>query len=96
MVEGPGVAEIIDMQNKLRLAPPSIDMVNEPPHYTRGQIESIDAIRAALGDAGFVAYCRGAVIKYAWRAPHKANAAEDLRKCAWYAVRAAEVLEGRR
>lgn len=27
-----------------------------------------DAIRAALGDAGFVSYCRGCQIKYAWRA----------------------------
>ena len=69
------------------------DMVNHPPHYTQGGIECIDAMQAALGDAGFVAYCRGAAIKYAWRAPLKDNAAEDLRKGAWYLTRAADVLD---
>jgi len=70
------------------------DPVSHPRHYTRGTIESIDAIRSALGDEGFVAYCRGQVIKYAWRAPHKGGA-EDLRKASWYATRAAGVLEER-
>jgi len=69
------------------------DMVNHPPHYTQGGIECIDAMRAALGDEGFVAYCRGAAIKYAWRAPLKGTAAEDLRKGAWYLTRAASVLD---
>lgn len=68
------------------------DQVNHPPHYqTEAGLECIDAIRAALGDAGFVAYCRGNVLKYAWRSDKKGGA-EDLRKAAWYASRAAEVL----
>lgn len=69
------------------------DPIDHPKHYTQGSIECIDAMRSALGDDGFVAYCRGAVIKYAWRAGHKGDPAEDLRKAAWYATRAAEVLE---
>jgi hypothetical protein len=69
------------------------DPVNHPAHYTAGPVECIDAIHAALGTDGFLAYCRGAAIKYAWRAGRKANHAEDLRKGAWYLVRAAEVLE---
>jgi hypothetical protein len=70
------------------------DNVNHPAHYTSGSIECIDAIRAALGDDAFVAYCRGAAIKYAWRAGKKAAHAEDLRKGAWYLSRAASVIEG--
>jgi hypothetical protein len=69
------------------------DPVNYPSHYTRGGIECIDAIRAALGDDGFVSYCRGQALKYAWRSGLKQSHAEDLRKGAWYLSRAAEVLD---
>jgi hypothetical protein len=72
------------------------DPVNQPAHYTAGGVECIDAIRAALGDAAFVAYCRGNAIKYAWRSGLKAEHAEDLRKGAWYLTRAAETLDGRK
>lgn len=70
----------------------SPDLINNPPHYqTAAGLECIDAIRAALGDEAFVAYCRGNVLKYAWRAPMKGGA-EDLRKAAWYATKGADVL----
>lgn len=70
--------------------------VNHPAHYTAGGVECIDAIRAALGDDGFVAYCRGNAMKYAWRSGLKAEHAEDLRKGAWYLLRAAHTLDGRK
>ena len=71
-----------------------VDMVNHPPHYQSDSgIECIDAIRAALGSAGFIAYCRGNAMKYVWR--EKVNAAEDLRKAAFYLDRAAKELEQR-
>ena len=71
-----------------------VDMVNHPPHYQSDSgIECIDAIRAALGSEGFIAYCRGNAMKYVWR--EKVNAAEDLRKAAWYLERAARELEQR-
>jgi hypothetical protein len=72
------------------------DPVNNPAHYTAGSVECIDAIRAALGDEAFVAFCRGQAIKYAWRAGLKEKHAEDLRKGAWYLERAAGVLDERR
>ena len=63
------------------------DMVNHPPHYQSDNgIECIDAIRAALGREGFVAYCRGNAIKYLWR--DKANNVEDRNKAIWYSNRA--------
>lgn len=84
-----------DESGKLKpLKPASApDMVNHPPHYQTGGIECIDAIRAALGLEGFVAYCRGNAIKYSWRAGKKDETAQDLRKAAWYLNRAASELE---
>ena len=63
------------------------DPVNHPPHYTAGEIECIDAIRAALGREGFLAYCRGNAIKYLWRCEHKGGM-EYLHKAEWYIHRA--------
>ena len=60
-----------------------VDMVNSPPHYTSGDIECIDAIRAALGPEGFKAFCRGNAIKYNWRSNLK-NGVEDIEKARWY------------
>ena len=63
------------------------DMVNHPPHYQSDNgIECIDAIRAALGREGFIAYCRGNAIKYLWR--DKVNNVEDRNKAVWYINRA--------
>ena len=65
------------------------DMVNNPPHYTQGDIECIDAIRAALGPEGFKAFCRGNVIKYNWRCDHK-NGVQDIEKARWYLTKVIE------
>lgn len=46
---------------------PAPDMVNKPPHYTTGNVECIDAIRAALTAEEFRGYCKGNVIKYTFR-----------------------------
>jgi hypothetical protein len=64
------------------------DPIEAPAHYRQGEVECIDAIRAALGPDGFVAFCRGNVIKYTWRAGRKGNPAECLGKARWYAARA--------
>jgi hypothetical protein len=66
------------------------DLVNNPSHYRQGDIECIDAIEAALGSAGFKAYCKGQVIKYLWRAEHKGNPGLDYGKAKWYSDRLAE------
>lgn len=60
------------------------DMVNQPSHYNYGDIECIDAIRAMLGEEGFISYCKGNALKYTWRAGLKSNTEEDLKKAAWY------------
>lgn len=58
--------------------------MEHPAHYTAGGIECIDAIEAALGREGFLAFLRGQQIKYAWRAGLKTDTVEDLRKQRWY------------
>jgi hypothetical protein len=71
-----------------------VDNVNHPEHYQSDNgIECIDAIRAALGHDGFIAYCRGNAIKYNWRSGSKSSHSEDLNKGAWYSTRAAKELE---
>ena len=70
------------------------DYINHPQHYQSDSgIECIEAIEAALGLGGAVAYCRGAAMKYVWRAGRKGDAADDLRKAAWYCERSAKLLE---
>ena len=70
------------------------DIVNNPFHYGSGKIECIDYIKQILGSKGFVAYCRGNVMKYNHRAMHKnATPVEDLKKAQQYLTWANETLE---
>ena len=63
---------------------PTDDMVNSPPHYTAGGIETIDFIEAKELD-----YCLGNCVKYISRAGKKnVNKLEDLNKAMWYLKRA--------
>jgi hypothetical protein len=59
-------------------------MVEHPPHYTKGGIECIAAIRAALTPDEYRGYLKGAILKYAWRERHK-NRLQDIKKLRWYA-----------
>ena len=59
--------------------------VSKPAHYNQGEgIECIDYIRQVLGKEGFIAYCRGNLMKYNHRAMYKGNPTEDLDKAAKY------------
>ena len=40
------------------------DLVNKPPHYNYGEIETIDYIVDVLDNGGALDYCQGNVIKY--------------------------------
>lgn len=60
-----------------------VDMVNQPPHYTVGGVECIDAIESALTTEEFRGYCKGNALKYAWREKHKGGD-QDLKKAQWY------------
>ena len=61
------------------------DMVNHPPHYKTGGIETIDFIEAKnLG------YNLGNVVKYISRADYKGDRLENLKKAQWYMNREVE------
>jgi hypothetical protein len=63
------------------------DQINRPPHYTEGEIECIDAIKAAVkGLPAFEAVLVGHVIRYVWRyrRKHKATPQIDVGKAQFY------------
>jgi hypothetical protein len=62
-----------------------IDMVNNPPHYKIGGIDTIDFIEAKK-----LNYRLGNVVAYIVRADHKGNRMEDLKKALWYLQREIE------
>lgn len=62
------------------------DNVNSPPHYTAGDIECIDAIKASMSKEEYLGYLKGNCIKYLWRYKHKGGA-ESLAKADWYLQR---------
>lgn len=61
-----------------------IDNVNHPPHYTQGEIECIDAIKASMNEQEYVGFLKGQVEKYLWRFEKKWNPLEDIRKAGFY------------
>jgi len=62
--------------------PTEPDLINTPPHYTHGGIESIEVIEAwKLG------FCLGNAVKYICRANHKGTKKADLEKAIWYLKR---------
>jgi len=58
------------------------DMVNSPPHYKSGGVETIDFIEAKN-----LNYNLGNVVKYITRADLKGNRKQDLKKAMWYLQR---------
>ena len=71
----------VEPSNHPKILDSSSDPIN-PSHYKQGNIECIEAIKAALGE-GFPNYLRGNVMKYLWRYKEKGGV-DDLRKSAWY------------
>ena len=69
------------------------DMVNQPPHYTQGGVECIDAIQAAVtGKPPYEAWLTGQIIKYVWRYNFK-NGKQDLEKAEFYLKRLIDIQE---
>ena len=69
------------------------DNVNHPPHYKKGSVECIDAIKSALTKEEFKGYLKAAAIKYIWRDAHKGSNIQDLQKAVWYLNKLIKELE---
>jgi len=79
------ILEQLDKPLPVTMEEPKVDMVNAPPHYTAGGIETIDYIQAKLTPEEFRGYLRGNILKYSSRAGLKGDAGEDIDKMVWYA-----------
>lgn len=71
------------MRRKAPAMPVIDDMVNRPAHYASGEIECIDAMVAAFGEADVLKWAQINAFKYLWRAEKK-NGKQDIEKAIWY------------
>lgn len=85
--------ELKNVWSDLLQADELTDPVERPSHYTAGEIECIDAIKAATTQEEFEGFLRGNVLKYLWRCNLKSNKTEDLNKARWYLNRLIEETE---
>lgn len=69
------------------------DMVNSPPHYTYGGIETIDYMKAKSTPEGFCGHLRLTAIKYLSRVGHKGDVMQDYKKAKWYIDRLIQEME---
>lgn len=70
------------------------DMVNSPPHYNCGEIETIDYIVDVLGTDGAADYCHGNVLKYLGSRLHrKDDPVENSKKAQWYLAKMIDLLD---
>ena len=65
----------------------NVDLVNQPPHYKVGGIETIDYLKAKLSPEAFRGFLQGNALKYLSRAGHKDNPLQDFEKSQWYTNR---------
>lgn len=65
------------------------EQINHPSHYTRGQIECIEAQRSALSPEEYRGYLKGCAIAYLWREKHKGGQ-DDIKKASWFLARLEE------
>lgn len=69
-----------------------MDMINKPPHYNIGGIETIDVIESRLTKEEFIGYLKGTKMKYDLRYPFKGAFEQDLEKSEWFKNKLLEIL----
>jgi hypothetical protein len=69
------------------------DMVNNPPHYTQGGMETIDIMEAKSTPEEFKGHLKLTAMKYLTRAGHKESELQDAKKTQWYVNRWVKTLE---
>ena len=69
------------------------DMVNHPPHYTKGGMETIDIMEAKSTPEEFKGHLKLTALKYLTRAGHKESELQDAKKTQWYVNRWVKTLE---
>lgn len=69
------------------------DQVNHPSHYTQGDIECIEAMKASSTPAEFQGHLKLTTMKYLWRLGLKDDPVKDAKKARWYLDRLIAELE---
>lgn len=69
------------------------DMVNNPPHYTKGGMETIDIMEAKSTPEEFKGHLKLTAMKYLTRAGHKESELQDAKKTQWYVNKWVKTLE---
>lgn len=90
ILQGKEHKEFWDAYKRSKADEPENDPVNNPSHYTRGGIECIDGLKAAMTPLEFQGFLRGNALKYLWRCDQKGNMIQDLEKSIWYAKKLVE------
>ena len=65
---------------------PKKDMVDQPSHYRRYGMESIDAMKGTMSPEEFNGFLKGNAFKYLMRAGAKDSLEQDLHKVCWYTM----------
>ena len=68
-------------------------VVEQPEHYTKGNIEAIEYMRDNMSPEAFKGFLEGSVKKYLHRWTYKSKPEEDLKKARWYLNELIRVLE---
>lgn len=69
------------------------DMVNNPPHYTKGGMETIDIMEAKSTPEEFKGHLKLTALKYLTRAGHKGDELLDAKKTQWYVNKWVKTIE---
>ena len=70
------------------------DMVNSPPHYTTGKIETWDYIVDVIGEYESISVAHAQVLKYLGsRLWNKENPIQDAEKARWYLDKMIELMK---
>lgn len=69
------------------------DVVNNPSHYKRGEIECYEALKASMTKEQFLGHLKATAIAYLWRYDLK-NGLEDVKKAKWYVDKMVKEMEG--
>jgi hypothetical protein len=73
--------------------PITADMVNHPPHYTQGGMETIDIMEAKSTPEEFKGHLKLTALKYLTRAGHKESELQDAKKTQWYVNKWVKTIE---
>lgn len=70
-----------------------IDIVNKPPHYMYGNLETIEEMELVFGPRETAVFCKITAWKYRARALYKGTPMTDMEKSYWYLNKFKELKE---